>query len=561
MSSILTSTTPTSNLVVQLSDPPLVPPNSQAFYVDYNKVDVLVSINGNDQWYNISQSGVVNLLSLINKSSVVALGNLPNDSQVKLVGINVTGAKIEINRTNQTVLIGESFIESNVTGNSSSSLKNIVIDFSPVVSVLITADRNVFILTPTVKAIIAPPTAFENLSISKVPPKIGEIAKFAANFSRELVKLFSPNAMITSASMKVNGNITSFNVTVKDISNKSLVLHALMIAGNKTIYMPPLPNINIPNPIPQVPHAVFSMTPDMVIILPNGTQLKDKMINLTDANFTLVSGQNISVSLNKTGNYSFEQVYKMNNAFINNITFNKSTGVAKFENIRLPDGTELVISLRNYISTTTYIPGLVHMAEGLAKEAPLFYLINSTGGISFPEFRIPILRGQSGTLPVNKPSIKIYPQIERITSPTPNFGISMGNITGILTNISGSVNGTVISIINRTLSKLNITNITNKLIEEMNVTDIAKSINHDINDTFNISGISMLPNPELEGYILSPGQSVTISYTGKLYLEPNIPVINNVNYGRPFAVPIVGNNYVFTVLTQGGPVSYNVTAI
>lgn len=135
----------------------------------------------------------------------------------------------------------------------------------------------------------------------------------------------------------------------------------------------------------------------------------------------------------------------------------------------------------------------------------------------------------------------------------------MGNISSILGNLSNS--SSIISVINKSLSKLNITNISEELSNGMNISNIGRSVEHDVNSVLNISGISLVPSASwMRGYTLSPGQSVTISYTGKLYLDPNIPEINGVNYGRTFAVPIVGNLYEFVVLTQGGPVSYNVTA-
>jgi Domain of unknown function (DUF4382) len=92
------NSTPTSSsgtMEVLLTDPPTVPENVSAVYIQYSEVEAHVAVAGNSSgWYNLSGSGEVNLMSVVNVSQTIATSNLPagkfNGLRFNVTGILVT---------------------------------------------------------------------------------------------------------------------------------------------------------------------------------------------------------------------------------------------------------------------------------------------------------------------------------------------------------------------------------------------------------------------------------------------------------------------------------------
>ena len=90
-----------NQLTVQLTDPPHVPNGTQQLLVTYSGVQAQVKLaNGSSEYVSSSASGKVNLLSLVNASTIIGSMQIPQNSIVNKIKFNITNAEIEINTPN-----------------------------------------------------------------------------------------------------------------------------------------------------------------------------------------------------------------------------------------------------------------------------------------------------------------------------------------------------------------------------------------------------------------------------------------------------------------------------
>jgi hypothetical protein len=66
-------------MVVLLTDPPTVPENVSAVYIQFTRVQAHIANAGSNEggWYNLTGSGEINLMSIVNVSQTIANSNLP----------------------------------------------------------------------------------------------------------------------------------------------------------------------------------------------------------------------------------------------------------------------------------------------------------------------------------------------------------------------------------------------------------------------------------------------------------------------------------------------------
>lgn len=218
---------------VRLTDPPTVPNGTQALLIDYSSVEVHVNKGGGNAtgWTSVAGRGSVNLLSLINESEVIGSATLPKNSIVDMIRFNVTSARIEINGTYYNVTVPSGSVLTHVSGrgniNSSSGL---LLDLSPTVATIYTNTSTIFVLVPSVRAVVVPNG---NTSTS-----IGSRARLSADEKYHL-DTAAANITIASATLSQNGNITTFSVTVRNNGNQSVQLNHVLIYGNDTVTINP----------------------------------------------------------------------------------------------------------------------------------------------------------------------------------------------------------------------------------------------------------------------------------------------------------------------------------
>ena len=220
------------SLTVQLTDPPHVPANTTALILNYTSISVnTLSPNDTQSWVNISSSGSVDLMSLINTSEI--LGNIKLKSGYKLEGVvlNAKNANIIIGNQTYPVIMLNNKVYATVPQNSFiNSNSSVLIDFSPTVSNIYTNNATVFIMTPSVKAV------FYNNYKDSTDVKNGVRQTLTPVESKSLLTQ-NLNLSILSSNILQNNNSTSIQITLKNNGNKTIDIKQIMLSGQITSHI------------------------------------------------------------------------------------------------------------------------------------------------------------------------------------------------------------------------------------------------------------------------------------------------------------------------------------
>lgn len=224
----------TGNLVaLQLTDPPQVPAGTQALLVAYSGLQVhLSNANNASGWTSSSGSGTVDLLAILNLTQTIGTAQLPANSSINMVRFNVTGATIKINGTTYNVTVPSSKVTGHVTGKTTvNGTSSVLLQLSPTVASIITNSSTVFVLVPSLRAVVVPGAT--NATTLKLGAKTG----LTQNHKAQL-QATRPNLTITGASVSVGpGNVTHISVTVRDNSNSSIFLQHVGMMGNLSVQL------------------------------------------------------------------------------------------------------------------------------------------------------------------------------------------------------------------------------------------------------------------------------------------------------------------------------------
>ena len=217
------------NIALQLTDPPQVPSGTQSLVVTYSSAQLhLLNKNGTSTWVNSSQSGSADLLSLVNLTQTIASFSVAANVMITQARFNVTSAKITVNGTTYPVAVPEPEITANVTSNSSvNSTSSVVVDLSPTVITIFTSNSTLFVMVPSVRAVLVPGLPPANIHI-------GAKGNLTVR-DRDELEHIRPNMRITGAALSVNGNVTSLSVTVVDDSNQSVRLKQVVLRGTPSV--------------------------------------------------------------------------------------------------------------------------------------------------------------------------------------------------------------------------------------------------------------------------------------------------------------------------------------
>ncbi len=251
-------------VVVQISDPPTVPNGTQSLLIGYSSVGVLFSNStGSAKWIYSKVNGTIDLLGLVNLTKTIANFTLPSNSLVETLLFNVTKAEITINNNTYPVTLPNSSIFVHVFGNRIDQASSLVADFNPTVVTIITNNSTpIFVMVPSVKAVIVP-------GINKTASKIGSVSKVNATLAKHFVAL-APSISIVDASLETSGNNTSIEITVRNSGNQSVILRNILIFGNESMQFSwNFSNFSDLHPQPQMPNIPFSTSINSSAIVSN----------------------------------------------------------------------------------------------------------------------------------------------------------------------------------------------------------------------------------------------------------------------------------------------------
>jgi hypothetical protein len=231
---MLDQTSAAASFLVMLTDPPTVPAGTAILDLTYSNVSLHVTYpNGTANWLPVDASGTVNLFSLVNMSQTIASTTIPSGSAVDKIQFTIAdvdavvyGAMYNVTALSDTLVVSVKNSEVNQT------LSGVLIDFNPTLVQIQATDANgtlvyYYVLVPSATATIIG-------DLSKEQIKVGTIVQLGENNKAKLVHVveeFSKNVTITSASLSVNGNVTTLSVTLKNEGNVAFRIFGLTLHG------------------------------------------------------------------------------------------------------------------------------------------------------------------------------------------------------------------------------------------------------------------------------------------------------------------------------------------
>ena len=227
------SASPSSNFVLQIHDPPHVPPGVTAVYVLYS--DILLR-STNATWYDLKLSGSINLMSIVNFTQTIAnlklLGGKYDQLQMKLSSVTVTS-----NSKNYSAFISNDQIPIPIIGGllvvSPPTVSGAVIDVSPAVIQHTSQNStggtvNSFVLVPSANAYLIPQNHL-NPAANLVGDR-EDIRTQSWLVSAENQK--SNQTSFQLSSIALSGSL--FKITVKNTGNSPVLLQTAFLESNVT---------------------------------------------------------------------------------------------------------------------------------------------------------------------------------------------------------------------------------------------------------------------------------------------------------------------------------------
>jgi hypothetical protein len=223
-----------ASFVVMLTDPPIVPAGTRVLNLTYSNVSLqVVYTNGTSDWLPVNASGTVNLFSLVNYTQTIASTTIPLNTTVTKIQFTIVSVDAEVNGTIYPVTaLSNTIVMSIANSQINQTLSGVLVDFNPTLVQIQATDANgtivyYYVLVPSATAIVV-------TDLSREQIKVGTIVELGQNNKVKLVRVvekFSNNITIVSASLSVNGNVTSLNVTMMNQGNVAFRVFGLTVHG------------------------------------------------------------------------------------------------------------------------------------------------------------------------------------------------------------------------------------------------------------------------------------------------------------------------------------------
>ena len=223
-----------SSFSIMLTDPPTVPAGTTILDLTYYNISLgILYANGTSAWLPVAGSGTVDLFSLVDMSQTIASAMIPSGSTADKIEFTIASVEAEVNGTMYSVTpLSNTLVVSIANSQVNPTLSGVLVDFNPtLVQIQATdSDGNIvyyYVLVPSASA-----TVVTDLTSEQV--KVGSIVELGQNDREKLVKVveeFTNNVTIVSASLSVNGNVTSLNVTIMNQGNIAFRIFGLTLQG------------------------------------------------------------------------------------------------------------------------------------------------------------------------------------------------------------------------------------------------------------------------------------------------------------------------------------------
>ena len=250
-----------SVMVVQLTDPPIVPSGTTALNLTYSGISLLASepvtstftttsVSSSDtitstitstvtttksgvmtqpQSVSTGQSGTVNLLRLQNISETLASANLPNGSTIYSVSFDVSSISIAINGSTYAVTLatgGNTLLVTLARPATLQGTSAMLVDLTPT----IVNTTSGYQMIPSAVGIVTS-------NVSGQEQHIGHEQSLSGQDNQEIHQAMG-QANASLVSLSVSGNVTTLKVLVNNTGNGNFSLVAIGVSGNFTTQVP-----------------------------------------------------------------------------------------------------------------------------------------------------------------------------------------------------------------------------------------------------------------------------------------------------------------------------------
>jgi hypothetical protein len=223
-----------ASFAVMLTDPPTVPAGTTVLNLTYS--DVLLHVtypNGTVEWLPVNASGTVNLFSLVNMTQTLASTTIPVNSTVDMIQFTIVDVDAVVNgATYNVTALSSTLVIKVADGLVNETLSGVLLDFNPTLVQIQAIDANgtlvnYYVLVPSATAMVIN-------GLSRDQLRVGTIVKIGENNRVKLVRVveeFENNVTIVSASLSVNGNVTTLSVTLKNEGSLAFRVFGLTLHG------------------------------------------------------------------------------------------------------------------------------------------------------------------------------------------------------------------------------------------------------------------------------------------------------------------------------------------
>ena len=215
-------------LILQLHDPPHVPPGVTSLFVSYT--DIWIGSSSPKAWVDLKQSGTIDLMSLVNFTETIANAKIPNGTY-DLVVMNISSAMVTSNSKNYTAALPSNQLSVPILGGlkvSNSGIAGAVIDISPTV-----LEYNVYSSSgvPTTSFAVVPSASAYVIPSSSLNQNSGQIGHRDDVQSQDwlLQKINDTGAQTSFTISSATITNSSFIVIVKNTGNRSLVIQSVFL--------------------------------------------------------------------------------------------------------------------------------------------------------------------------------------------------------------------------------------------------------------------------------------------------------------------------------------------
>jgi hypothetical protein len=193
----------------------------------------VIQSDGTSEWLSVGSSGTVNSFALVNMTQTIATTTIPFNSTVDKIQFTISNVKAEINGTDYDVTILSNTLVLQVANSRvNDTLSGVLIDFNPTLLEIQSVDANgnpvnYYVLVPSATA------AFVN-HLDQAQIRVGTILRIGENDRVKMahvVQSFSQDISITSASLSVNGNVTSLSVTLQNSGDVTFRIFGVTLKG------------------------------------------------------------------------------------------------------------------------------------------------------------------------------------------------------------------------------------------------------------------------------------------------------------------------------------------